>query len=137
MFFFFFNDTATTEIYTYGHTLSLHDALPIEGILAAEDACTAVKAGASAVILSNHGGRQLDTAVSGLDMVEEVAEQLDGRAELIVDGGIRRGTDILKAVALGARACMTGRVGLYGLAVGGEAGAARALQLLQIGRAHV
>src|SRR3546814_9767575 len=86
-------------------------------------------------------------------MVEEVAEQLDGRAELIVDGGIRRGTDILKAVALGARACMTGRVGLYGLAVGGEAGAARALQLLrseyerdmallgarrqELGRAHV
>src|SRR3546814_17092553 len=64
-------------------------------------------------------------------MVEEIAEQLDGRAELIVDGGIRRGTDILKAVALGARACMTGRVGLYGLAVGGQAGAARALQLLR------
>src|SRR3546814_16514518 len=64
-------------------------------------------------------------------MVEEVAEQLEGRAELIVDGGIRRGTDILKAVALGARACMTGRVGLYGLAVGGEAGAARALKLLR------
>lgn len=105
--------------------------IAVKGILAAEDACTAVKAGASAVILSNHGGRQLDTAVSGLDMVEEVAEQLDGRAELIVDGGIRRGTDILKAVALGARACMTGRVGLYGLAVGGEAGAARALQLLR------
>src|SRR3546814_18888865 len=99
-------------------------------MLAAEDACTAVKAGASAVILSNHGGRPLDPAVSGLDMVEEVAEQLDGRAELIVHGGIRRGTDILQALALGARACLTWRVGLYGLAVGADAGASRAFQLL-------
>jgi L-lactate dehydrogenase (cytochrome) len=105
--------------------------IAVKGILHGEDARQAASLGASAVILSNHGGRQLDTAVNGLDLVERLAEQLAGRTDLIIDGGIRRGTDILKALALGASACTTGRVGLYGLAAGGEAGATRALQLLR------
>ncbi|MHA4837665.1 alpha-hydroxy acid oxidase [Sphingopyxis sp. MSC1_008] len=105
--------------------------IAVKGLLHGDDVERAVAAGASTIFLSNHGGRQLDAAVSGLDMLEQTAERMAGRAELIVDGGIRRGTDILKAVALGASACSTGRVGLYGLTVGGRAGATRALQLLR------
>jgi len=98
--------------------------LAIKGILSANDAAKACDHGASAIIVSNHGGRQLDAAVSPLQMLPEVVAEVEGRAEVILDGGIRRGTDMLKAIALGATACMAGRVGLYGLGAGGSRGAA-------------
>lgn len=105
--------------------------LAIKGILSDDDAEKACDHGASTIILSNHGGRQLDAAVAPLDMLPAVVERLDGRAEIVVDGGIRRGTDMLKAIALGADGCMSGRVGLYGLGAGGGAGAAAALNVLR------
>lgn len=105
--------------------------LAIKGVLAVDDAEQAFEHGASTIILSNHGGRQLDAAVSPMDMLPAVAERLNGRAEIIIDGGVRRGTDMLKAIALGATACMAGRVGLYGLGAGGGAGAAGALAALR------
>ncbi len=105
--------------------------LAIKGILAEDDAERAVEHGVGTIILSNHGGRQLDAAVSPMDMLPSVVARLGGRAEIIVDGGVRRGTDMLKAIALGATACMAGRVGLYGLGAGGTAGAAAALGALR------
>lgn len=103
----------------------------IKGVLAADDAEQAARHGAGTIILSNHGGRQLDGAVAPLDMLPAVADRLDGRAEIIVDGGIRRGTDMLKSMALGAAGCMAGRVGLYGLGAGGGAGATAAFSALR------
>jgi len=105
--------------------------LAVKGIMRPDDAVLAQKAGAGAVILSNHGGRQLDGGASPMDVLAETAERLGGAADIIVDGGIRRGTDILKAIALGAAGAMSGRVGLYGLAAGGEAGARQAMRLLR------
>jgi isopentenyl diphosphate isomerase/L-lactate dehydrogenase-like FMN-dependent dehydrogenase len=83
------------------------------------------------VVVSNHGGRQLDGVPPTLDVVPEVVEAVGERVEVLVDGGIRRGTDVLKALALGARATLAGRAVLYGLAVEGEAGAASVLELLR------
>lgn len=103
----------------------------IKGILCAADAKHAADIGATAVIISNHGGRQLDTARAPIDCVAEIAEAVGGQLEIIVDGGIRRGTHVLKALALGATACMIGRPYLYGLAAGGEAGVERVLSLLR------
>ena len=102
----------------------------IKGILGVDDARRAVETGVSAVILSNHGGRQLDHAPSPISVLPEVADALGDRVEIILDGGIRRGTDVLKALSLGARAVMIGRAYLFGLGAGGEAGVDRALQLL-------
>jgi len=108
-------------------------ALPVllKGVQTAEDARLAVEHGAAGVIVSNHGGRQLDTVAASLDILPEVAEAVEGRCEVLVDGGIRRGTDVVTALALGARAVLVGRAPLWGLAVGGEAGAARVLQILR------
>ena len=108
-------------------------SLPIvlKGILTAEDADLAVQHGAAAIWVSNHGGRQLDTAVSSIAALPEVVQAVAGRAEVYLDGGVRRGTDVLKALALGARAVFLGRPIVYGLACGGEAGVARVLALLQ------
>ncbi len=103
----------------------------VKGILTAEDARLAVEHGAGGVIVSNHGGRQLDGVPASLDALPEVVEEVDGRVEVLVDGGIRRGTDALVALALGARAVLVGRPALWGLAVGGEDGAARVLELLR------
>ena len=89
-----------------------------------------METGVSAVVLSNHGGRQLDHAPSPISVLPEVADALGDRVEIILDGGIRRGTDVLKALSLGARAVMIGRAYLFGLGAGGEAGVDRALQLL-------
>lgn len=103
----------------------------IKGILDARDAERAVKIGATGIIVSNHGGRQLDHTPAPIEVLPEIAAAVNGRAEVILDGGIRRGTDVLKALALGAKACMIGRPYLYGLAAGGEAGVGRALEILR------
>ena len=103
----------------------------VKGVLTAEDARLAVEHGVGGVIVSNHGGRQLDGVRASLDALPEVVEEVDGRVEVLVDGGIRRGTDALVALALGARAVLVGRPALWGLAAGGEAGAQRVLELLR------
>ncbi|MGB5249033.1 MAG: alpha-hydroxy acid oxidase [Gammaproteobacteria bacterium] len=103
----------------------------VKGILSAEDAVRAVEIGASGIVVSNHGGRQLDSVPAPIDVLPDIVEAVAGRAEIILDGGVRRGTDILKALALGATACMAGRPYLYGLAAGGQAGVARALDILR------
>jgi isopentenyl diphosphate isomerase/L-lactate dehydrogenase-like FMN-dependent dehydrogenase len=105
--------------------------LVLKGILTREDAELAVEHGADAIWVSNHGGRQLDGAPAGLEALPEVADAVAGRAEVYVDGGVRRGTDVLKALALGARAAFAGRAFACALAVDGEAGVAHALSLLQ------
>lgn len=102
----------------------------IKGIQTVEDARTAADVGVEAIALSNHGGRQLDGAPPALELVAPVAEAVGDRVEIICDGGVRRGSDIAKAVALGARACMAGRAYLYGLAAGGERGVDFVLALL-------
>ncbi len=104
--------------------------LVLKGILTREDADLAVEHGVDAVWVSNHGGRQLDGVPAGLDALPEVAEAVAGRCEVYVDGGIRRGTDVLKALALGAQAAFAGRAIACALAVGGEKGVAHALSLL-------
>jgi 4-hydroxymandelate oxidase len=107
--------------------------LPVipKGVLHPADAVHAVEHGARAVVVSNHGGRQLDGAVATLDALPAVVAAVSGRAEVLVDGGVRRGTDVLKALALGARAVLVGRPVLWGLAVGGEAGVRHVLELLR------
>ncbi|MCL1463785.1 alpha-hydroxy acid oxidase [Argonema galeatum] len=108
-----------------------HLPLVVKGILRGDDAVRAVEHGARAVIVSNHGGRQLDGARASIDALSEVVASVGDKAEILVDGGIRRGTDILKALALGAKAVLLGRPVLWGLAVGGEAGVGHVLELLQ------
>ncbi len=103
----------------------------VKGIQTGEDAALACEHGAAAVIVSNHGGRQLDGVSATADILPEVIDQVDGRMEVYVDGGIRRGTDVLAALALGARAVLVGRPMLWGLAAGGEAGARDVLELLR------
>jgi 4-hydroxymandelate oxidase len=105
--------------------------LVIKGILTAEDARSAVDHGAAAVIVSNHGGRQLDGVLSTADALAEVVDAVGARAEVLVDGGIRRGSDILKALALGARAVLIGRPYLWGLAVSGQAGVEHVIDILR------
>ena len=105
--------------------------LVLKGILTAEDALLAAEHGAAAVIVSNHGGRQLDGVPPTLDALPEVVDAVGERLEVLFDGGIRRGTDVLKALALGARAAMSGRAVLWGLAAGGEEGARQVLELLR------
>jgi 4-hydroxymandelate oxidase len=102
-----------------------------KGILTAEDALLAVEHGAAAVAVSNHGGRQLDGVAAALDALPEVVEAVAGRVPVLVDGGVRRGTDVVKALALGATAVLAGRAPVYGLAAGGEAGATAVLELLR------
>ena len=106
--------------------------LPIvlKGIVRADDARRAVDAGVHAVVVSNHGGRQLDGAPATIDVLSPIVDAVAGRCEVFVDGGVRRGTDILKAIALGANAVLVGRPVLWGLAVGGQAGVRRVLALL-------
>jgi 4-hydroxymandelate oxidase len=105
--------------------------LVVKGILRGDDAVRAVECGAKAIVVSNHGGRQLDGAIASLDALTEVVEAVDGRAEVLLDGGIRRGTDILKALAMGAKAILLGRPVLWGLAVEGEAGVSHVISLLR------
>jgi L-lactate dehydrogenase (cytochrome) len=105
--------------------------LAVKGVMRPEDSVQAVKCGATAVMISNHGGRQLDGAPAPVSQIAANAEALDGRAEIICDGGIRRGSDIVKALALGATACSIGRPYLYGLAAAGEKGVDHVLSLLR------
>lgn len=108
-------------------------SLPIvlKGIVTAEDTRLAVEHGVDGIIVSNHGGRQLDGVLASIEALPEVAQAADGRCEVYLDGGIRRGTDILKALALGARAVLVGRPILWGLAANGAKGVNRVLELLQ------
>ena len=103
----------------------------IKGISSVSDAKRAVEVGATTLILSNHGGRQLDSAVTPIGLLPEVRRAVGESVELILDGGIRRGTDIFKALALGANACSVGRPYLYGLATNGEKGVSQALNILK------
>lgn len=103
----------------------------VKGIVRGDDAAQAIDQGAAGVIVSNHGGRQLDTAPATIDVLSEVVDAAGGRAEVYLDGGIRRGTDVLKALALGARAVLVGRPILWGLATAGEEGVVRVLELLR------
>jgi len=107
------------------------DKLVLKGILDAEDARTAVKVGADAIVVSNHGGRQLDGAPSSISALPKIADAVGSDVELMFDGGIRTGADALRALALGARACMIGRAYIYGLGAGGQAGVAKAINILE------
>lgn len=104
--------------------------LAVKGIMTSHDACRAVASGATGVMVSNHGGRQLDGAPAPIDQIASVRDALGDGLDVICDGGIRRGSDVVKALALGATACSIGRPYLYGLAAGGEAGVDRALSIL-------
>ncbi len=105
--------------------------LVLKGILDADDAARAVQEGADGVIVSNHGARNLDTVPATIEALPQVVERVAGAVPVLVDGGIRRGTDVLKALALGAKAVLIGRPYLYGLAAGGEDGVHRVLAILQ------
>jgi L-lactate dehydrogenase (cytochrome) len=103
----------------------------VKGVLTADDARRAVDAGAAAVVVSNHGGRQLDGLPASLQQLPEVVTAVRGQAEVLMDGGIRRGSDVIKAICLGARAVLVGRAYAYGLAAAGTDGVARALDILR------
>lgn len=103
----------------------------VKGVLTGDDARHAIDEGAAAVVVSNHGGRQLDCVPASLRALPEVVEAVNGQAEVLMDGGIRRGTDIAKAICLGARAVLCGRAYAYGLAAAGEAGVTRAIEILR------
>ena len=103
----------------------------VKGVLTAEDAVLAAEHGAAGIVVSNHGGRQLDLAPPTIDVLPEIVAAAGGRLDVLVDGGVRRGSDILVALALGARAVLAGRTPVWGLAAGGEEGATEVLRLLR------
>jgi L-lactate dehydrogenase (cytochrome) len=105
--------------------------LILKGILDVEDARIAAKSGAAALVVSNHGGRQLDGAPSSISALPPIVEAVGSSVEVLFDGGIRSGQDIMRAIALGARACLSGRAYIYGLGAGGEAGVARAIEIMR------
>jgi L-lactate dehydrogenase (cytochrome) len=105
--------------------------LAIKGVMSAEDARRALEHGVDSIVVSNHGGRQCDYLPGAIEVLPEIVDAIDGRVEVILDGGIRRGSDVVKAIALGARACMIGKAYNYGLAAGGQAGAEKAIDVLQ------
>ena len=129
----FFSLVDTTLTWTALEELAASLPLPVivKGIQTGEDAALACEHGAAAVVVSNHGGRQLDGVAASIDVLPEAVEAVGGRVEVYVDGGVRRGTDVLVALALGARAVLVGRPLLWGLAVGGEQGARAVLELLR------
>jgi 4-hydroxymandelate oxidase len=124
-----------TSLLTWADLASLRDVselpLVVKGVLTAEDARLAIEHGVAGVWVSNHGGRQLDRTPASADVLEEVAQAVGGAAEVYVDGGVRRGSDVLAARALGATAAFAGRPFLYALAAGGEEGVAEALGVLR------
>lgn len=103
----------------------------VKGLVTAEDAELACEHGAAAVVVSNHGGRQLDGAIASLHALPEVVDAVSGRAEIYLDGGVRRGTDVVTALALGARAVLVGRPVVFGLAFGGDKGVEQVLEILR------
>jgi L-lactate dehydrogenase (cytochrome) len=105
--------------------------LILKGVLDAEDARFGLAAGADAIVVSNHGGRQLDGAPSSISVLPEIVAAIDGRCEVMFDGGIRSGQDIAKALALGARGTLIGRSFLYALAAGGQAGVTKAIEIMR------
>jgi 4-hydroxymandelate oxidase len=113
-------------------------ALPIvlKGVLHPADAMAAVQHGIDAIVVSNHGGRQLDTTVPTIEQLPEIATAVDGRVPILLDGGVRRGSDIVKALALGASAVAVGRPVIWGLVVDGEAGVSRVLEMLRAELEH-
>jgi isopentenyl diphosphate isomerase/L-lactate dehydrogenase-like FMN-dependent dehydrogenase len=129
MFWLVANDLSWRDV----EALAADSGLPVlvKGVLTADDAELALEHGAAGIVVSNHGGRQLDGVAGTLDALPEVAAAVDGRCEVLLDGGIRRGTDVVKALALGARACLIGRPFLWALAAGGEQGVAHLLALLR------
>ena len=100
----------------------------LKGVMSAEDAKKALDIGCTAILISNHGGRQLDGSRSPFDQLKEISDAVGDKLEIILDGGVRRGTHVLKAIAAGAKACSFGRMFLFSLAAGGQAGVERALQ---------
>jgi isopentenyl diphosphate isomerase/L-lactate dehydrogenase-like FMN-dependent dehydrogenase len=124
------NDTLTWDDLRELRRLWPHKLLA-KGVLTAEDAQLAAQCGADAVVVSNHGGRVVDGTRAPIEILPEIVDAVGKRMDVIVDSGFRRGTDIVKALALGARAVFIGRATLYGIAAGGEAGAARAIGLLR------
>ncbi len=105
--------------------------LVVKGVMDAEDARRAADVGADAVVVSNHGGRQLDGAPSTVRALPEVAAAVQGRCEVLFDGGVMSGQDVLRALALGARGCLTGKAFLYALASGGQAGVALGIEIIR------
>jgi L-lactate dehydrogenase (cytochrome) len=105
--------------------------LILKGILDVEDARIAAKTGAAAIVVSNHGGRQLDGAPSSISMLPTIADAVGSDVEVMFDGGIRSGQDIMRAIALGARACLSGRAIIYGLGAAGQPGVARAIEIMR------
>ncbi len=105
--------------------------LMLKGVNRPDDALKAMSYGVDGIVVSNHGGRNMDSAAASLDVLPEIAEAVGDRCTMILDSGVRRGSDIVKALALGAKAVLTGRATLYGTAVGGEAGALKAINILK------
>src|SRR6202042_2765010 len=105
--------------------------LILKGILDVEDAEEAAKSGAQALVVSNHGGRQLDGAPSSIEVLPEIVDAVGSSIDVFFDGGIRSGQDVMRALALGARACMSGRAFVYGLGAGGQAGVARVIEIIR------
>jgi L-lactate dehydrogenase (cytochrome) len=104
--------------------------LVLKGILDVEDARVAAKTGAAALVVSNHGGRQLDGAPSSISILPAIADAVGSSVDILFDGGIRSGQDIMRAIALGARACLAGRAYMYGLGAAGQAGVKRAIDIM-------
>lgn len=105
--------------------------LVIKGVMTADDARHAIDEGASAIVVSNHGGRQLDGVPASIQVLPEIVAAVNGQIEVLMDGGVRRGSDVIKAICLGARAVLIGRAYAYGLAAGGPAGVTRAIEMLR------
>jgi len=103
----------------------------VKGVHTGDDARRAIDAGANAIVVSNHGGRQLDGVQATLRVLPEVVDAADGRVEVLLDGGVRRGSDVAKALCLGAKAVLIGRAYAYGLGAAGEAGVARAIDIIR------
>jgi isopentenyl diphosphate isomerase/L-lactate dehydrogenase-like FMN-dependent dehydrogenase len=124
------NDSLTWDDVAWIRSIS---KLPVvlKGILTREDASLAADMGVDGIVISNHGGRQLDGVPAGVDVLSEIAAAVGDRVEVLVDGGIRRGTDVVKALALGARGVLLGRPFVWGLAADGQAGVTKVLQMLR------